>query len=113
MSENKPISLLDLIPHGQENAIPRKGLLKLAKSYGLCNDDRQMRGIIEQLRNDNVILNMQDGAGYFIPDDNDMECLRHYIAAQTQRFQSISNGLDAAHALLDEMEIRQMQDLQR
>ncbi len=97
-------TILDLIPTGQENAVPRKALLKVAKSYGICKNDRAMRQQIESLRSEHVILNMQDGAGYFIPDENDTECLRQYIASQTQRFLSISNGLDAANTLLAEME---------
>lgn len=57
------MELLNLIPHGRENAVKRAELQRLC---GLT--DRKMRNEIERLRADgHIICNMQDGKGYFRP----------------------------------------------
>lgn len=56
-------NILDLIPVGHENAIRRSKLCELTGK-----DDRAMRNLIMEQRNAGaVILNMQDGRGYFRP----------------------------------------------
>lgn len=61
----KPIA--DYIPQGRENAITRQRLCALT---GL--PDRKVREEIEQARRrGEIIINAQDGAGYFKTDDID------------------------------------------
>lgn len=64
------MSILDLIPHGRENAVSREYL-----SATLGISDRKMRHMIENARRSGaIILNAQDGRGYYISDDlDDME----------------------------------------
>ena len=80
------MNILDYIPFGKENAIRRGELIRLT---GL--DDRSMRKLIEKEQlNGNLILNMQDGKGYFqpiMPDEANivsawamMERSRYYTA---------------------------------
>lgn len=65
--------LAALIPHGRENAISREAL---ALAMGLT--DRKTRKAIETARSDGlIILNDQDGRGYYQSDDT-AEMLRQY-----------------------------------
>ncbi len=57
------MNILDFIPERHENAIPRGTLSRLT---GLT--DSQNRHLIMKARMDgNIILNLEDGRGYFIP----------------------------------------------
>lgn len=56
------MDIVDYIPFGRKNAITRT---RLRIVTGL--NDRQIREQISQARRDTVILNMQDGKGYFRP----------------------------------------------
>ena len=56
------MDIVDYIPFGRENAVTRAQLRIVT---GL--NDRQIREQISQARRDTVILNMQDGKGYFRP----------------------------------------------
>ena len=58
---------------GKKNAVSRYDLTeRLYPGRGHMKEyDRKMRGRIEQLRRDYVIVNDQDGGGYYITDDLD------------------------------------------
>jgi DNA-binding transcriptional regulator LsrR (DeoR family) len=59
------MNITDFIPEGKNNAITRKQLCNLT---GLS--DRKVRELIEQARRKGeIIINAQDGAGYFKTDD--------------------------------------------
>ena len=65
--------LAGMIPSGRENAITRA---ELACRMGL--NDRQMRKVVEDARAEGVIiLNRQDGGGYYQTDDLD-DMMRQY-----------------------------------
>lgn len=86
------MDLLNYIPIGKDNAIKRTDLCKV---MGL--DDRTCRGVIKQLRRDNVILNLQDGGGYFrplLPDES--ELVERFVKQETKRLKSIGWSLKAA-----------------
>ena len=75
------MNIVDYIPFGKENAVKRSKLRALTKM-----DDRNMREAIEkaQMRGE-LILNMQDGAGYFrpiLPEERDL----------VERWQKIEKG---------------------
>lgn len=97
-------SVIDLIPIGSKNAISRERLLDKCELYGLAFNDRQMRKLIEDARVTSVILNMQDGKGYFIPDKDDKEKLRHYVNQEHDRSMTILRNLKMANNLLADME---------
>ena len=69
------MNILSLIPQGKKNAISRNTLRCLADI-----DDRKMRGLIEQARRNGVIiLNLQDGRGYYRPAPDELDdVLRQY-----------------------------------
>lgn len=54
------INIIDYIPIGRDNAVTRS---YLAAVTGLR--DRQIRDAIAKARRDNVIINTQDGKGYY------------------------------------------------
>ena len=62
--EEKP-TITDFIPHGKENAITRAELCSITNLQ-----DRPIRELIETARrNGAIILNDQDGKGYYISDN--------------------------------------------
>jgi len=94
----------NLIPKGKNNAISRMELLNRCILHGLATNDRAMRRLIEEARQENVILNLSNGKGYFIPDKDDIAELRHYIAQEKLRSISINRNLKMASNLLADME---------
>lgn len=72
--EESPLSdreeiVLDAIPFGKENAVTRE---YLTAKTGL--PDRQVRKAIEEIRRNHIVLNDQDGKGYYRSYDlNDIE----------------------------------------
>lgn len=65
--------LLAVIPYGEKNAMGRKELCKLLNVH-----DRYLREIIEQARrNGAIIINRQNGHGYYVSNDTS-EILRQY-----------------------------------
>lgn len=59
------MNICDFIPTGKENAIRRDALVTM-----LNLPDRRVRNMIEAARKDGaLILNAQDGAGYYMSED--------------------------------------------
>lgn len=58
--------IMNVIPVGHKNAVTRK---QLCISTGM--NDRRIRKAVAEARRENVILNLQDGSGYYIPDMED------------------------------------------
>ena len=76
------MDIMTYIPKGKENAIPRQTLVFL-----LCLPDRRVRKLIQEARDrGEVILNAQDGRGYYTSDDIG-ELERQY---QTNRNRALS-----------------------
>ena len=98
------MNVVDLIPKGSANAITRERLLDKCIFYGLALNDRQMRKLIEDARAENCILNLSDGRGYFVPDRNDKDKLRHYVNQEHDRSMTILRNLKMANSLLADME---------
>ena len=99
------MSIIDIIPKGSKNAISRSYLLTLCKEYGIADNDREMRRLIEKERATNCIICLSDGKGYYIPDENDKDKLRHYINQEHGRSISIMRNLKMANNLLEDMEV--------
>lgn len=89
------MELLDLIPFGHENAITRKNL---AIQAGL--PDRVMRKEILKLREDNIILNLQDGRGYFRPNESETDLIHRWMRQTASRARECKISLSGAQKWL-------------
>lgn len=86
--------IASFIPIGHENAITRRRLSVLT---GL--GDRTVRELIAKARETSVILNLQDGNGYYRPDLMDPEdhaALRRYIFQENSRSGAILRTIAVA-----------------
>lgn len=81
------MTIIDYIPTGRENAISRRMLCQLT---GL--PDRMMRKAIERARQQYVILNSQDGSGYFQPSAEEKPLVERWIRQERRRSQKIGNS---------------------
>lgn len=97
-------NIVDLIPKGSDNAISREALLDKCILFGIAINDRAMRKAIEDARKSHCVLNLSDGKGYFIPDKNDQDKLRHYINQEHDRSIAILRNLKMANNLLSDYE---------
>lgn len=91
------INILDYIPKGRANAIPRARLRYIT---GLT--DSKMRELIREARKDVPILNLQTGEGYYIPDNK--EEVRRYIKQEEHRAKSIFANLRSAKDYLEKLD---------
>lgn len=89
------INIVDFIPKGKINAITRKELVALTGMR-----DRQVREAISQERRKTVILNDQDGNGYFIPSEYEKDLVLKFIDQETKRGKSIFWSLKAARDMV-------------
>lgn len=89
------MDIVDYIPFGRENAVTRAQLRIVT---GL--NDRQIREQISQARRDTVILNMQDGKGYFRPLPEERHLVESYAKQETARLKSIGWSLKSARKML-------------
>ncbi len=85
------MEIVDFIPVGHDNAITAE---QISAYTGLSL--RKVRDYIAAARHKAVILNMQDGCGYFIPDDGEEELVRSWVAQEEARLKSIGWSLKAA-----------------
>jgi len=84
----------EYIPYGRNNAIRRADLVNL-----IGMSDRVVRQMIEDARQSGiVIINMQDGRGYYRPEKR--EDLEYYIRQEEGRAKSIHRNLKAAKKAL-------------
>ena len=86
---------VDYIPFGRENAVTRTQLRIMT---GL--NDRKIRDKISEARRDTVILNMQDGKGYFRPLPEERHLVEAYDKQETARLKSIGWSLKATRQML-------------
>ena len=91
--------MLDIgnIPIGRKNAVRRRTLVMRT---GLS--DRDLRNEIKRLRREYVILNLQDGSGYFRPSDEDKELVEQFKKQEENRAKSIFWTLKPVRKFLKE-----------
>ena len=89
------MNISEFIPVGKENAISRSQLVKLT---GLS--DRIVRDMIALERRNTAILNLQNGAGYYIPSDSDRAEIERYVRQEEARAKSIFWSLRGAKTAL-------------
>jgi hypothetical protein len=95
--------IAEYIPYGAENAIARHELLKIAQYFLGDISDREMRRILETSRqNGNIIINFQNGKGYFRPETR--EEVEQYIRQEEARAKKIQFNLKSARKALRKME---------
>lgn len=85
------MSIIEFIPFGRENAIKRSDLRDL---MGVT--DREMRYMIADARKEVPIINLQDGNGYYRP--NDPAELQYYILQEKARATKILKNINVAVA---------------
>jgi len=89
------MDIVDYIPFGRENAVTRTQLRIMT---GM--NDRKIRDKISEARRDTVILNMQDGEGYFRPLPEERHLVEAYDKQETARLKSIGWSLKATRQML-------------
>jgi hypothetical protein len=77
------MNIIDFIPIGSNNAITRARLCELTGMR-----DREVRERISIACNDNVIINLQDGNGYFIPDETERFLIERYYHQELSRLKA-------------------------
>ena len=91
------MSILNYIPVGKDKAVTRSQLCAMT---GMS--DRGVRKLIENARIEgNIIINAQDGAGYYI--SNDAEDIRRQMATNRSRAMSILRQQKLLRRKLDEL----------
>lgn len=111
------IKFMDLIPQGEEKAIKRAELVKLADSYGFIPEhtkdkDRFVRSLIENARQKNVIICKPRG-GYYVPTVKDKDALKIYIAGEKRRALSIMAGIHMATNVLEDIEHGRLEEVKK
>lgn len=92
------IDIVKYIPYGKENAISRNSLaLKIGCS------DRTMRDLINGARKREVIINVQDGNGYYRPTKEDIEEVERFKKQEENRAKDIFRGLQPVRKFLNEV----------
>lgn len=85
------MEISDFIPYGHENGMTARELSDLT---GIT--ERKIRDRIALERHNVVILNMQDGQGYFRPREDEGDLVREWVKQEENRLRSIGYGLKAA-----------------
>lgn len=97
------MNILDYIPTGHENAITRHDLRALTHL-----NDRAIRASIaaanKNAPDDVLIINMQDGQGYFRPAPDEEPLVCEWRAQMRSRACENDEGADAADRYLNTME---------
>ncbi len=89
------IDIVKYIPFGKENAISRD---KLVAATG-CSD-RTMRDLINKARKRVVIINIQNGSGYYRPTDEDKEEVLKFKKQEENRAKDIFSNLQPVRKFL-------------
>lgn len=93
----------EYVPYGADNAISRYDLLNVVRSAFGEVSDREMRRMLEYSRqNGNIIINFQNGKGYFRPDSK--EEIEKYIRQEEARAKTIHFNLKSAKKALRRLE---------
>lgn len=89
------MSCVEYIPAGHENAVSRQYLRDMTG-----NTDRSNRREIKE--SDELVLNLQDGKGYFKPGPDEDRLVRAFIRQEESRIREIRKTVTKAKQYLDE-----------
>lgn len=81
------MNVLDYIPEGHDSAV---SLNQLQKRIGFST--REIRKAIELCNCDSdtpPVVNLMDGAGYFVPTEDEVDSVRQYIISEKSRARKI------------------------
>lgn len=92
------IDIVKFIPFGRENAVSRD---KLSAEIG-CSD-RVMRDLINNARKRVVIINIQNGNGYYRPTNEDAAEVEKFKRQEENRAKEIFRGLQPVRKFLSGM----------
>ncbi len=98
------MNIVDLIPLGMENAISRYELFAKCEEHELCTSDRKMRRLIEKAREEHVILNNQDGNGYYRATADDYDNIKRHVKQERSRALSILKRMKHERAFCEDIE---------
>ena len=93
----KPINILYYIEYGHENGHTERDISRWA---GV--NQREVRRLISIARREEVILNMQDGKGYFRPDDTEQYLVKDWLNQEENRLKQHALALRAARKYVRE-----------
>lgn len=94
------MSCVDYIPEGHENAVSRQYLRNMT---GMC--DRTLR--IDLKSSDELIINLQDGKGYFKPGPDEDRFVRAFIRQEESRIREIQKTVRKAKFYLHDKHKKQ------
>ena len=94
------MSCVDYIPDGHENAVSRQYLRDMT---GMS--DRSMRIDLKASRE--LVLNLQDGKGYFRPSESEDGLVRAYIRQEESRIREIQKTVRKAKSYLHDKQQRE------
>lgn len=98
--KEKRMNIINFIPTGHKNAITRYALQTVTHL-----GDRKIRELIAEVNaNDNpveLIINLQDGKGYFRPAPGEDDLVRIWQATERSRGASVNENVRAAEAYLN------------
>lgn len=83
--------ILEYIPLGHENAVTYD---ELSNRTGMCR--RDIREAISRARRDDVILNMQDGKGFFKPTVDEADLVDRWLFQEESRLKEHAKSLKSA-----------------
>lgn len=89
--EQQKIDILRYIPFGYGNGITSR---ELANHTGAT--PRAVRVLISEARQQTVILNMQDGTGYFRPEEGEEDLVDRWLLQEESRLKQHALALRAA-----------------
>ena len=87
--------MAELIPYGHENGLTATDLCRL-----LNLDNRTVRELVAEVRKHELVLNLQDGKGYFKPDEDDIDLVEHWVNQEKSRRRKISQNIALARTYL-------------
>lgn len=97
MEGEQRLNIIDEIPVGRAKAITGKAL-----SYKTGIAERHIREMISEARKTTVILNFQDGRGYFRPSDDEMHLVKRWKLQEESRLKRHALALRAARQFVRE-----------
>ena len=92
------MDIIDFIPYGQKNAIKMSKLIDLTG----IKSSREIRLLISQARRHTVVLNLQDGNGYFRPTDEEINLVERFKQQEQSRAKKIFWSLRGCNEFIKE-----------
>ena len=106
------MDILDYIPTGHKNAVSRRWLQTVTRL-----NDRKIRDMISAVNtggeDNELIINLQDGKGYFRPAENEKNLVRNWIAIESSRTAENRLNVDAAKRYLNRGKKPRKNDLEK